>query len=266
MITADTLRELGACDYAVRMFERLAPKGMPSWKQIADHPLCRPDWKGWIAAHAPDLSEADRDRLAQESDDPHHWFQVMAARLGANDKKQHAHWIARSLAAKSRSNARTNRINRNFANRALYAWKKDSPASMYGVMAAFQTNLRPLERERLIKISDSPRHWFAVAAVHAPRVPPRLREAWAYSSIDPPRCLREMALDVVGATTELRARWAEACDDPPLCYRMLAEKFAATQPSMARRWASLAGVAPRTPTPRTRQELQTLDHGREAST
>jgi hypothetical protein len=79
-ITLGDVQDLGACVEGVEWFTESFPTGYRgTWLELTREWRCSPDWYGWIAAHAPGLSLADRERLANASPRPVHWLRTAAA-------------------------------------------------------------------------------------------------------------------------------------------------------------------------------------------
>lgn len=70
MITVEDLKKINACADGLAAFQAAFPSGAESWISVADHPDCDPNLRGWIAAHAPCLIIAERESLADRSNNP----------------------------------------------------------------------------------------------------------------------------------------------------------------------------------------------------
>lgn len=73
MITLDDLQKLHACATALDAFAAAFPAGTASWEEVAAHPDCRPEWRGYAAVYAPNVPAKQRTAWIEASNDPPYW-------------------------------------------------------------------------------------------------------------------------------------------------------------------------------------------------
>ena len=131
MITLDDLRSINACGAARRAFAAAFQRGAASWEEVAAHPGCQSDWRGWLAAHAPDVPVAQRVAWIEASDDPPYWRGRAAAHAPDVSVEQRIAWIDAS----------------------------DDPPRWRGRAAAHAPDVSVEQRAVWIKGSNAPRYW-----------------------------------------------------------------------------------------------------------
>ena len=77
-------REMLVADKAyypeIEAFDEAFPNGSATLQQIVEHPLCDPEWLGWLAVNASFITADIGMELIQRSDDPGHYYGEAAVR------------------------------------------------------------------------------------------------------------------------------------------------------------------------------------------
>jgi hypothetical protein len=142
MITRKDLKAINACPAGQDAFSSAFPNGAENWLDVANHEECEPSWRGFIAANSPGLTLAERESLADRSNDPAYWRGYIATR-------------APGLT---------------LAERESLADRSNDPAYWRGYIATRAPGLTFAERESLADRSDSPAYWRGqIAANYNPK-------------------------------------------------------------------------------------------------
>lgn len=77
--TLQYFKKLKACEPALDWFAKTFPNGATLTE--IEEAISNKNWLGWLAVYMPDISLADRGRLAMKSNYPEYWLNEICEKL-----------------------------------------------------------------------------------------------------------------------------------------------------------------------------------------